>query len=225
MIMKIHSYMATNGYLQTVRDKHVHTLKELHEVVEHAQEKSIGDNWENALDEARSRIPEVCLSQDGSDESRSLDGTPSLTPEPDGTTRTLIDGDVAAALRKHIAVAPGETEAKPVLGLGVNAIAKANNENGTPAELIARVDAEKPEPDYAVLVHHPNEDIKSLAQELLDLDSELTSTGINQVRWPENITYRNFADYQLIPTLVYELEYPRTDKSVSSYCLDFVNLR
>ena len=33
-----------------------------------------------------------------------------------------------------------------------------------------------------------------------------------QTTFPNNITFLNFADYLLVPTLVYELEYPRTDR-------------
>ena len=46
------------------------------------------------------------------------------------------------------------------------------------------------------------------------MEGELTGIGPEYVRWPENITYKNFAVYQLVPTLVYELEYPRTDRYV-----------
>ena len=34
--------------------------------------------------------------------------------------------------------------------------------------------------------------------------------GSEQLRYPYNLTFSNFADYMLIPTLVYELQYPRT---------------
>ena len=63
-----------------------------------------------------------------------------------------------------------------------------------------------------LLVDHPDERISELAQEFLEFDSELVSTGPAKVRWPNNIGWSNFADYQLIPTLVYDLEYPRTER-------------
>jgi hypothetical protein len=31
------------------------------------------------------------------------------------------------------------------------------------------------------------------------------------VRYPDNVTLVNFLDFLLVPTLVYEAEYPRTD--------------
>jgi sterol O-acyltransferase len=215
MIMKIHSYVSTNGYLQTVNDKRTRMLEALHKIVQtHAEGKHIEDSWEEALDVARAYMPAISISRDGSEGTRSLDGTPSLTPDIDGTSRSFIDGDVAAALRRRIAEAPGESKAAVGLGLGADASIHANDAHSAVAELTAKVPAQRPEPDYAVLIHHPNDEIRNLADELIELDAELTSTGVQQIRWPENISYRNFADYQLIPTLVYELEYPRTDRCV-----------
>ena len=46
------------------------------------------------------------------------------------------------------------------------------------------------------------------------MEAELVSTGPEYVRWPDNVTWKNFAVYMLIPTLVYELEYPRTERYV-----------
>ncbi len=62
------------------------------------------------------------------------------------------------------------------------------------------------------LVDHPDPEISALATEYKELQSELVSSGLERVRWPDNITFKNFAVYQLIPTLVYELEFPRTNK-------------
>ncbi|KNZ74514.1 putative sterol O-acyltransferase 1 [Termitomyces sp. J132] len=62
------------------------------------------------------------------------------------------------------------------------------------------------------LVDHPDEQISELAREYSDLQSELTSLGPLHVTWPNNMTLENFVIYQLMPTLVYELEYPRTER-------------
>ena len=211
--MKIHSYLSTNGYLQKVNDKHTRVLEALLEAVNtHAEEERAPGSWENALDVARAHMPSINLSREGSEGVRSLEGTPSITPELDGPSRSFIDGDVAVALRKRIAEAPGKTETGVGLGLGVDASVHASDALGAAAELTAKMPTKRPEPDYAVLVHHPDEKISNLAHELVELDAELTSTGVRQIRWPENISYSNYADYQLVPSLVYELEYPRTDR-------------
>jgi sterol O-acyltransferase len=63
-----------------------------------------------------------------------------------------------------------------------------------------------------VLVDHPNEGISAMAKDYSELEGELSSSGPYRVTYPNNVTMKNFAVYQLIPTLVYELEYPRTDR-------------
>lgn len=51
------------------------------------------------------------------------------------------------------------------------------------------------------LVHHPSSNISLLAQSLTEMDLELTSTGKNRVRFPDNVSYANFFDFQLVPTV------------------------
>lgn len=46
-------------------------------------------------------------------------------------------------------------------------------------------------------------------EEMVQLEKELIK---ETVKFPENITFVNFTDYLLVPTLVYELEYPRTSR-------------
>ena len=48
--------------------------------------------------------------------------------------------------------------------------------------------------------------------DVAELERELTGPVEGAVRWPANITLRDFTWYQLTPTLVYELEYPRTER-------------
>ncbi|KAH9940840.1 MBOAT-domain-containing protein [Epithele typhae] len=61
-----------------------------------------------------------------------------------------------------------------------------------------------------ILSNHPSEKIASLAKAHTELEYELTGSIEGKVRWPQNISFYDFAWYQLTPTLVYELEYPRT---------------
>lgn len=49
---------------------------------------------------------------------------------------------------------------------------------------------------------------RAIVQEIHEMETELTST-IGSTRYPENVTLYNYFDYLIIPTLVYELEYPR----------------
>lgn len=68
------------------------------------------------------------------------------------------------------------------------------------------------------LTTHPDSLISSLAKDIENAREELISNGDSsdekndkRIMWPENVTYWNFWDYLLVPTLCYELEYPRTD--------------
>ncbi|CUA78209.1 sterol O-acyltransferase [Rhizoctonia solani] len=70
------------------------------------------------------------------------------------------------------------------------------------------------------LINHPSSNISVLAQNLTDMDLELTSTGKNRIRYPNNISYANFLDFQMVPTLCYELEYPRTERIRPMYIFE-----
>lgn len=152
--------------------------------------------WDAVLTEARAHDPSSTSSP--SDTSMSLDGgTPQLQPGPNGTQRSYIDGEMAVELRKRLdaATARGATEKANSMKAGVDS---------TEAQKLEQ-------PDFAVMIYHPDENIASLAHQLLDMSVELTGP-LGKVRWPDNISWTSFADYMLIPTLVYDLEYPRTDR-------------
>ena len=53
---------------------------------------------------------------------------------------------------------------------------------------------------------------EALTQLREDLAFELTSP-LGRVTYPQNLTASNYVDYLLCPTLCYELEYPRTEKT------------
>lgn len=53
---------------------------------------------------------------------------------------------------------------------------------------------------------------EALTQLREDLALELISP-LGQVTYPQNLTWGNYVDYLLCPTLCYELEYPRTEKT------------
>ncbi|TPX66715.1 hypothetical protein SpCBS45565_g04314 [Spizellomyces sp. 'palustris'] len=50
---------------------------------------------------------------------------------------------------------------------------------------------------------------EKLRRKAQDLQVELCK---GNTKFPENVTFLNFVDYLLVPSLVYELEYPRTDR-------------
>jgi sterol O-acyltransferase len=171
MIMKMHSYMATNGYLKHVSQQSAELLTQLRDAT-----SRVG-GWETAISEALNRR------ETGADLSPGTSISSIPTPElSDSASSSYVQAHTTAALRNRLIHATESTDDKP--------------KDLTPS----------------VLVDHPDPEISALATEYVDLESELVSSGPERVRWPENITFKNFAVYQLIPTLVYELEFPRTNK-------------
>ncbi|BFZ64566.1 Sterol O-acyltransferase 2 (Sterol-ester synthase 2) [Saitoella coloradoensis] len=51
-------------------------------------------------------------------------------------------------------------------------------------------------------------------------EEELTGPVYGKIKYPANVTLPNFLDYLLVPSLVYEIEYPRTERIRWSYVLE-----
>ena len=137
----------------------------------------------------------VCVARNHRKETDSISArsdSGSSTPDaPNGKSYLEVEVSAATLLRQRLAAAVTSKTETPVI-----------------EHLVENTEETGPHP----LVDHPDEKISELAQEFSELDSELVSTGPAKVRWPNNISWGNFADYQLIPTLVYDLEYPRTER-------------
>ena len=195
MLMKMHSYMATNGYLRYVSQQSAEIQAQLRNATLHV------GGWENAIVDAKRRREELERETD-TDSTGTMSSPSSMSPSGN---LGLSNGDLstaylevpsASALRNRLMhVTETETASETVLD-----------------------DSKAKDATSHILTHHPDPRISALATEFSDLESELISSGPERVRWPENITFKNFAVYQLIPTLVYELEYPRT-KRYSEPCL------
>lgn len=261
-MMKMHSYMSTNGYLQSVDTQAQETLIELHRLTE---DESIG-GYEAALSAAhgnRKMLDERRISSASvSDDDLSLtpngfangnghghhEGTPVV---PEGSTASYIDARTAVALRQRLKGTTGGAEDRkggldgeesdgsvvtadsgvglgftspssqthPTLDTNISSPPSSNPDSQTPSPTTPTFSSShktkkgrKPSPHP--LVDHPDARIAALAKEYTEMELELVGAGPEYVRWPENISLKNFAVYQLIPTLVYELEYPRTERCV-----------
>jgi len=53
--------------------------------------------------------------------------------------------------------------------------------------------------------------LDQLKEKIEQVEGYLHSPAGN-ICYPENVTFLNYVDFLLVPTLVYELEYPRTEK-------------
>ena len=156
--------------------------------------------WEDALSAAEASRQERSRSESTSEDDAPTNDGP-VTQSP----LDLSNGDTETTLRKRINASSNESA---ILAPTTNQdrVRTTGNRVLSPDEVL------KPAPHP--LVDHPDDTIAVLAREYSELESELTSAGPEYVRWPDNITLKNFATYMIIPTLVYELEYPRTDRYV-----------
>lgn len=187
MIMKMHSYMYVNGYLSFVAKDATALLKKL----EHEAERVGG--WEKAMMAAKSHQQELDAATQRTDSgTETPEGSPAIY---EGTAKSYMDVSAASVLRQRL--------------VSTNKIEEISSQD------VSRSSSPAPEPIVVTphtLVDHPDQELSRLAKEYSELEAELSSTGPEQVRWPANIGWKKFAVYQLIPTLVYELEYPRTEK-------------
>lgn len=184
--MKMHSYMYVNGYLSYVAKD----AEKLRKKLERETDRVGG--WDKAITTAKAHQYELDAATQRTDSGNETPDTPAGS---EGTTKSYLDVSAASVLRQRL--------------VATSVIEEPASRD------ISRSSSPAPEPIPVTphtLVEHPDQNISELAKEYSELEGELTSIGTEHVRWPANIGWKNFAVYQLIPTLVYELEYPRTDK-------------
>lgn len=73
---------------------------------------------------------------------------------------------------------------------------------------------EAPHEGVETLTWYPENHVSHLAMAICDAKDALSSGGKENISFPANVTMLNFLDYLVVPTLVYELEYPRTTSYV-----------
>ncbi|CAG7847235.1 Probable sterol O-acyltransferase 1; AltName: Full=Sterol-ester synthase 1 [Serendipita indica DSM 11827] len=199
LIMKIHSYIAFNGYLQGVDAK----TKKIEQKLRMRTNEAGG--WDQAVNDALARREEL----------EQQETTPSETPALMKAGGYFNQPPAATALRNRLHNLEVPKELKLKRKGSSNSV---HSETSSIQPLSVAIPPAGPTPHP--LVDHPDKSISTLAKELSELEAELTSNGPKQVRWPANITWLNYIDYQMLPTLVYELEYPRTDRVRPMYVLE-----
>ncbi|GJJ11249.1 hypothetical protein Clacol_005481 [Clathrus columnatus] len=181
MIMKVHSYIAHNGYLSNITRNSLKLEKKLQKLT-----SEVG-GWDEAIKQADLNRR---ISQGLPDES-TLNGK-LTSPVPEGANAKFFDNSNPVTLRKRLIAA---TESLQTQSSSIGAL---------------------PSPILTVeghpLAYHPDQRIADLARNIIEMRSELVSSGPAQVRWPENISWANYWDYLLVPSLVYDIEFPRTDR-------------
>jgi len=211
MIMKMHSYITVNG-------QHQHASLQSTMVFDKLKKAtwSVG-GWEQAIADASPTKSDSDVSVERIVSLSTPELTPLRTPDVSGDVAvTSVDMHTAIALRKRLAAIAEQTNGNITTSFKNEDFSSGGGQNTPPAV------------ESHPLVNHSDENISSLAKELSELQNDLTSPGPQYIRWPNNIGLRDYALYLLVPTLVYEMEYPRTDQYVmqrsSVHCQEF-NIR
>ena len=206
---QMHSYMAHNGMLATVFFRLKQERQALAELVD-----SLPGGREAVLEEAAARRATL-----EAQEASTPVGTPgTVTPGADinplsraaaiYSSQSSPGATPEPELRRRSNARPGNRRSK----LATDALPKPdpNLPHGTslePAAVITPHDEKTP----SALAWSSNERVALLARNVDAMEEELKSNGAKGLVWPQNVTYAHFLDYLCIPTLVYQLEYPRTD--------------
>lgn len=101
------------------------------------------------------------------------------------------------------------TQSTPVL--------KTNNVDPTTSQLPlgtslepAHMASARPRRQPSVLTYATDERVATLARNIDTMRDELTSHGSDGIVWPANIGYKSYWEFMCMPTLCYQLWYPRT---------------
>lgn len=215
--MKMHSYMAHNGMLSTVYARLQKERRTLDAYV-----KSLDGGFDKALKEAAARqanlkaiedaappvsvpssvpdTPTIIVTDDEAKESGQLGRKLADEMYRNGPKPFTLDGSV---LRQRKKTRPSH-QAIDKLPAPADDLPKGTSLEPSHAKTPHQ------ECDPAQLSWSPDPRIALLARNIDAMESELRSNGAKGVVWPNTVTYRNFIEFMFFPTLVYELEYPRT---------------
>lgn len=222
----MHSYMAHNGILSTVffrlQDEKSHLEALLN---------SLPEGKEGILEEATARRATFATPSG----TNTPIGTPGIgLPVTPGVTFPIADGSTAYEDPSRTRLTSnghgGSSSATsssldPAADLRRRSILKHQKKTeGLPAPSSDLPQGTSLEPSHNTTPHAPqepnvlsyssNSKVALLARNIDAMEDELKSNGAEGTVWPQNVTYWNYADYIFLPTLVYQLEYPRTNTCV-----------
>lgn len=166
--------------------------------------------------------------QDAAENQASLKALEAASPAgtPGATTPVAFAGTSQAGAGSPRSGTPDPDHGGHLRRRSIGANLRVNKKKGRIAEeSLPRPDPDLPhgtslEPAHEITPHSTqqpsplawstNEKIAILARNIDAMQEELKSNGAKGLVWPQNVTYSHFLDYLFIPTLVYQLEYPRT---------------
>ncbi len=231
--MKMHSWCSTNGMFADIYFKMKSQEKHLERLLSEAPNggEDIRQEAASREKEEKSRIERERRTSEDSLSSPPV-GTPSI---PTGTAAFTTSYISPADNLRHglLSTAKGRSSRSSSLAGGAN-LSPSIKAEAAELSRAASLDPLTPNPLVALgleksgfksesdSIHHhaklrhttltfsSEERISTLATNIETMRAEITGTGPDGLMWPNNITYRHFIDFMLLPTLVYELEYPRT---------------
>ncbi|WWC72925.1 uncharacterized protein I206_106889 [Kwoniella pini CBS 10737] len=238
-MMKMHSYMAHNGMLATVYFQLQEEKRQLDEVIKHVEggkEKLLTEAAERqahleALEgptpvgtpgpgtpalTARSSFSVPSANSTGYEDPANI-----LKKQLGGfTDMNTTNGGITTAIKE------GTPEHSGILGPSAEIRQRVGRKKKNQAtDALPQPRPNLPlgtslEPSHSTLPHEhappsplawsTNEKVALLARNIDAMQEELISNGGTGLVWPQNVTYRHFLDFMFFPTLVYQLEYPRT---------------
>lgn len=211
----MHSYMAHNGMLSTVH------LRLESEKAQLAYYLAAQPGGEAAVLAQAKKDRDADLASQGGTPSLSTPGNPLEQSKANSMMDEQSYKEDAEKLRRRLN-AVGSESTEPT------SVAERTRSHPAPASHgphIPRAAGNLPlgtslEPSHSTTPHRPraphplswakDEHIALLARNIDAMEDELRSNGVKGLVWPQNVTYWHFADYLIIPSLVYQLEYPRT---------------
>lgn len=195
MLMKVHSYLSTNGELsekaRTLKEREVE-LKRL--IGLSGGQRTVEDEAESAWEKAVAAGETTTLGE--VNEEKAPSAAPEFEPNIGSTTPPLAPPLISPIRRRLRSVSPALPRARHFTS---NKKDDDTSEDG----LLGIIDA---------LTWSSNEGISKLSIEMTDLRDALVSKGVARVQFPNNVTFINYLDYLLVPSLVYELEFPRLQR-------------
>lgn len=223
MLMKVHSYLTFNGHASIKRDKFKRHQKQL--------EQLLADNGGKSQ----------CLSVARPFALQHVADSPTTASTNTNNTTTTAAAAAAAAgassaptEAKSSLIPTAEDESTGLRKRRSRCISVEEAEKAAAGQAVASNSASTSISDMElhILCFSPNESICKLANDAADLADDLTAhprppwitttseKTAEPLKYPNNLTYGNFIDYLIIPTLVYELDYPRTQSVRPLYLLE-----
>lgn len=215
MIMKIHSYLSMNRSFAAIHLDLTASERELREQVIAVHGGTLVEAWGKALDSTgiiRAHQFQALLEPPSGDDAAGARRWAQMD---------LQQG--AAASDKRVRLYAQEKERSvPRVQSPVSARRGVVDSFEMQVPQTKEVDLRDPHP----FMYHPDESISRPATEIGQLREQLyaqPSQGTDPgPMWPANVTYSNFWDYLLVPALVYQLKYPRTERVRYLYVLERV---